>query len=201
MASILGYSSGTSMTVFGSGDITGAPGGLTGTGARIDASRPNRVPGQPCRAPSGSPKFQWLNPAAWTINDYQLGSFPTASVGECSGPGLANTDFSVHKNFKVGEKVTLQFRMEFFNVFNKVQFKGFSEDITGIHNDIVGNGFACPSLAATDPDTQSQFNSLCPHGVTNRVAWNFANNGQTNFGQAAADKGPREIQYSLKIEF
>ena len=201
LASILDYASGSSLTVFGSGNITGAPGGLTGTGARIDASRPDRVPGQSCRAPSGSPKFQWLNPNAWTLNGYQLGTFPTASVGECSGPGLANTDFSVHKNFKVGERVTLQFRMEFFNVFNKVQFKGFSEDITGIHNDIVNSGFACTSLAATDPNTSAQFATLCPGGVTNRVAWNFATNGTSNFGQAAADKGPREIQYSLKIEF
>src|SRR5207248_10422177 len=110
LASILDYASGTPLTVFAnSPDITGAPGGLTGTGVGQGETRPNRVFSQPCRAPSGSPKFQWLDPAAWTLDGFQLGRFGTASVGECSGPGIANTDFSVYKNFRVTERVTLQF--------------------------------------------------------------------------------------------
>src|SRR5207253_3762125 len=137
LAGILDYSSGSSLTVYANGSVVGAPGGFTGTGARTDATRPIRVAGQPCRAPSGSPKFQWLNPAAWTVDNYQLATFGTAGVGECLGPGLANTDFSVHKSFKVGERVTLQFRMEFFNLFNKVQFRGNSEDITSVDNNLI----------------------------------------------------------------
>ena len=199
LASILDYSSGPSLTVFANGSVSGAPGGFTGTGARTDATRPNRVPGQSCRAPSGSAKFQWLNPAAWTVDNYQLTSFGTAGVGECYGPGLANTDFSVHKNFKVGEKVTLQFRMEFFNVFNKTQFRSNSEDITGVDNNLINDAVACTSyLQANSPTT---FASSCPGGVTNRVVGNFATNGNQTFGQVQHDKGPREIQYSLKIEF
>jgi hypothetical protein len=99
LAAILDYASGPSMTVFANGEVDGAPGGFTGTGARPDATRPNRVPNQPCRAPSGSPKFQWLNQAAWTVDNYQLTTFGNASVGECYGPGIANTDFAVHKSF------------------------------------------------------------------------------------------------------
>jgi hypothetical protein len=33
-----------------------------------------------------------------------------------------NTDFSAFKNFRVHEGVTLQFRAEFFNLFNHAQF-------------------------------------------------------------------------------
>jgi hypothetical protein len=202
LASILDYSSGPSLTVFANGGISGADGGFTGTGVRTDAARPNRVAGQPCRAPSGSPKFQWLNPSAWTVDNYRLGTFGSAGVGECLGPGLANTDFSVHKKFKIGERVNLQFRMEFFNVFNKVQFRSNSEDITGVSNDLIDSAVACNAGNITDAG------SVCFGHTVNTVGWSFGLNphdntayGNPKFGQVQADKGPREIQYSLKIEF
>jgi hypothetical protein len=200
LAGILDYASGPSLTVFANGAVNGAPGGFTGTGARTDAARPNRVQGQPCRAPSGSAKFQWLNPAAWTVNNYRLTSFGNAGVGECLGPGLANTDFSVHKNFKLGERVTMQFRMDFFNFFNKVQFRSSSEDIDGVDTNLIDNAVACTTFYAATADPMD-FAAACPGGVTNRVSWNFAGAGNARFGQVQADKGPREIQYSLKIEF
>jgi hypothetical protein len=195
LAAILDYASGPSMTVFANGGLLEAAGGFTGTGARQDASRPNRVPGQGCRAPSGSPKFQWLNPGAWTVDNYRITTFGDAGVGQCLGPGIANTDFSIHKNFKVGERVKLQFRMEFFNLFNKVQFRSNSEDITGINNNLITNAQACNAGNIGDPT------SVCFGHAVNTVGWNFARNGNPTFGQAQHDKGPREIQYSLKIEF
>jgi hypothetical protein len=191
LAAILDYSSGPSLTVFANGEVTGAAGGFTGTGARQDAARPNRVPGQGCRAPSGSPKFQWLNQGAWTVDNYQLTTFGTAGVGQCLGPGIANTDFSIHKNFKIGERVKLQFRMEFFNIFNKVQFRSNSEDITGVDNNLISSAVSCNGSA--DP--------VCAGHAANTVGWNFAEFGNPTFGQVQHDKGPREIQYSLKIEF
>lgn len=191
LAAILDYSSGPSLTVFANGEVTGAAGGFTGTGARQDAARPNRVPGQGCRAPSGSPKFQWLNQSAWTVDNYQLTTFGTAGVGQCLGPGIANTDFSIHKNFKLGDRVKLQFRMEFFNIFNKVQFRSNSEDITGVDNNLISSAVSCNGSA--DP--------VCAGHAPNTVGWNFAELGNPTFGQVQHDKGPREIQYSLKIEF
>ena len=195
LASILDYASGPSLTVFANGEVSGADGGFTGTGARTDATRPDRIPGQSCRAPSGSPKFQWLNQAGWTMDNYRLTTFGTSGIGECYGPGLANTDFSVHKNFKVGEKITLQFRMEFFNVFNKVQFRSNSEDITGVDNNLINDAVACNAGNVGDSS------SVCFGHAINTVGWNFATNGNPTFGQVQHDKGPREIQYSLKIQF
>jgi hypothetical protein len=202
LAAILGYSSGTPLTVFLNGEIDGAPGGFTGTGDTQGAARPNRVKGEPCRAPSGSPKFQWLNPAAWTVDNYQLGTLGDEGVGPCSGPGIANTDFSIDKNFKIGERVKLQFRMDFFNVFNKVQFRSNSEDITGIDNNLIDRAVACNAGNIGDAG------SICFGHAINTVGWSFNSNprdgtayGHTTFGQAQHDKGPREIQYSLRIEF
>jgi hypothetical protein len=38
------------------------------------------------------------------------------------GPGLANVDFSVFKKFHIKEKLEVEFRAEFFNFFNRVNF-------------------------------------------------------------------------------
>jgi len=55
------------------------------------------------------------------------------------GPGFANTDFSVIKNLKIpwfigGEGANLQFRTEFFNVFNRVNLTQVNSDIANLSN-------------------------------------------------------------------
>ena len=53
---------------------------------------------------------------------YQLGFFGTLGRGTVRAPGLATVDFSVFKNFNVSESNQVQFRAEFFNFFNRVNF-------------------------------------------------------------------------------
>jgi len=38
------------------------------------------------------------------------------------GPGQWNTDFSVFKDFKIRERMSLQFRSEFYNILNHANF-------------------------------------------------------------------------------
>jgi hypothetical protein len=40
------------------------------------------------------------------------------------GPGINNFDLGIHKNFAVREEMSLQFRAEWFNLFNHTQFSG-----------------------------------------------------------------------------
>ena len=122
------------------------------------------------------------------MDNYQLGTFGNSSVGSCTGPGLANTDFSVFKNFKVTERVGMQFHMEFFNVFNHVQFRADQNNFQ------LANQAAGCTVAVSD-------NPLCAGHAANTVSYNFAQDGQSNFGQITGDKGPREIQYALKFTF
>ncbi len=190
-ASILSYASGPSESIFGlNGGASSdnapyqAPGGLQGTGDN-ENQKPNRVL-QDCRA-HGAPAYQWYNPAAFTLDNYQIGTFGNSSVGSCTGPGLANTDFSLYKTFKFTERVNLQFRMEFFNLFNKAQFRADQ-----INLQLAGSAVAC---------VNGNPNAACAGHANNTAAWNFASNGQQNFGQATGDRGPREIQYALKINF
>ncbi len=52
--------------------------------------------------------------------DYKtLGS---AGNGTVRGPGLYQYDLSVQKNFRLSEKLNLEFRTEFFNLTNTPQF-------------------------------------------------------------------------------
>ncbi len=51
-----------------------------------------------------------------------LGHYGTAGRGILSGPAMANTDFSILKDFGFKEHYRLQFRAEFFNAFNQVNF-------------------------------------------------------------------------------
>ncbi|OLB21133.1 MAG: hypothetical protein AUH15_09875 [Acidobacteriales bacterium 13_2_20CM_55_8] len=126
------------------------------------------------------------------MDNYPLGTLGNSPVGVCGGPGIANTDFSVYKNFKLTERVGMQFRLEFYNLFNKVQFRA-----DNLNNTLATTGYACDSKNVGDVN----FATRCPNGVTNLVSWNRATDADINFGQLTGDRGPREIQYALKFTF
>jgi hypothetical protein len=54
------------------------------------------------------------------------------------GPGVNNTDLALLKDVKVTSTTSLEFRAEFFNVFNHAQFYGLSS-VDGNFNDGPGN--------------------------------------------------------------
>jgi hypothetical protein len=186
VSGILGYSTGTSITTYGLRAVNSnggpgteaAPGGLNGLGGSQDNFRPNLVPGQGCRAVHPAVKNDWLNPARYTLVGYALGQTTgDAGVGDCLGPGLANTDMGVYKNFKATERLTIQFRMDFFNLFNKAQFLGDSQGFSPLNPNLDTN-----ATVGTNNIVQS-YNPNPAYGVSNQ------------------DKGPREIQYGIKFNF
>jgi Carboxypeptidase regulatory-like domain len=101
-------------------------------------------PDQTCSPQKGSPTLaQWFNTSCFAAPP--SGELGTASRTPVSGPGFANTDFSAVKNFPLGfyEGTQLQFRAEFFNLFNHPQFGAPSGDLNsptfGIVNTTVNN--------------------------------------------------------------
>ena len=111
---------------------TGGVPGLSGNGSApsgtgYNGSSPGRTWSRASTATSnGGDKTQWLNPAAWTLNGYQIGTNGTAGRNTCNGPGLFQTDASLYKNIRLGRRVKLQLRFEVFNLFNTVNFLGNS---------------------------------------------------------------------------
>jgi hypothetical protein len=79
------------------------------------ATRPDVVPGQQMTYPQT--RNQWFNTAIFQKPAF--GYFGNAGVGTITGPGLLNFDMGLYKDFAFNErKQVLQFRSEFFNVFN-----------------------------------------------------------------------------------
>src|SRR5215472_6933377 len=82
------------------------------------------VAGNPtCTAPSQiHTKQHWFNPCAFA--PAPAGELGTAARAPVYGPRFVNTDFSLIKNFPMSfrEGMNLQFRAEFFNIFNHPQF-------------------------------------------------------------------------------
>ena len=63
---------------------------------------------------------EWFDPTAFSLPP--AGTFGNLGRGTFSGPGLADVDFSLFKNTALTEKTNLEFRAEFFNIFNRVNF-------------------------------------------------------------------------------
>ena len=104
------------------GVCLGLNGGPSGTGFN-DNQVPNRVPGESCK-PSSGPDEQIINPNAYTLNGFVLGSIGTAERGDCNGPGYFQTDLAFYKNIPLSGRVKLQFRWDIFNFFNNTNFLG-----------------------------------------------------------------------------
>ncbi|MBI3644474.1 MAG: TonB-dependent receptor [Acidobacteriales bacterium] len=68
-----------------------------------------------------------FDPTAFALPVQDANSTPLQLLGNsprtiCCGPGINNFDFSVQKVTQIGESKHLEFRAEFFNVFNHTQF-------------------------------------------------------------------------------
>ena len=116
-------------------------------------------------------------PVYGCLGGYHFGSTPRNGL---YGPHYRNFDFSLNKNTKLGERVIMELRADFFNIFNHPNFANpllpsFNVlwDNNGVTNTGTGTGFF--PLAAT-PDVGAQ-NPFLGGG------------------------GPRDIQVSLRFSF
>jgi hypothetical protein len=70
-------------------------------------------------------------------------------------PGIDNFDFAIFKSFQLGERYHLQFRTEFFNLFNHPQFgppgTGFNPTTTNGVVDTTANGFGAITDTINSP--------------------------------------------------
>jgi hypothetical protein len=95
-------------------------------GSNISGDGDTRNPDRPSLNPSfsgpivtGNPN-QWFNPNAFILPT--PGTYGNMGRGALIGPGLADLDMSLFKNFPLTERASFQFRSEFFNVLNHANF-------------------------------------------------------------------------------
>jgi hypothetical protein len=114
VSGVINAQSGGPLTIYAGKDQS-----LTGIGkdrARIVGTQTTL--GGPCA--NTSPCLNYLNSAAFALP--ATGEFGNAGKGALTGPGSLTWDTGLFKRFKVNDRITLQFRSEFFNTINHARF-------------------------------------------------------------------------------
>ena len=150
-----------------------APDGAKGT------ERPDLVSGKSLTPSGGRSVAEWINPAAFAYPAASSG-FGNAPRDLVRGPGTWQIDLSVDKTFELWEEGKLQFRSEFYNVFNHPQL--------GQPNAICN--LPAPTLSNPRPQGCSGFGS-----ITSTVNLNLS--PMTPVGTGT----PREMQFAFRLEF
>ena len=146
-----------------------------------------------CSHPGHQTLDCWFNQAAFSMP--ALSSVPGGCGGQCfarnfgnarraalRGPDMVNFDFSAYKTFQLGERFGLEFRAEFFNIFNH---PAFSLPNLGSGGGSSGAGFVNFSCSNPSPPTPT----AC---------------SRSGGGAAITSTLPdaqREIQFGLKLQF
>jgi Carboxypeptidase regulatory-like domain/TonB dependent receptor len=141
-----------------------APVGASGT------QRPDLVPGVSLTPPGGKTIAEWINPAAFAT---PAGEFGTAPRDLVRGPGTWQVDFGLGKHIPLTERASLDFRSEFFNIFNHPQLG--------------------PPQATFNPANTTGFGSIISTVNLNTAIVNPI----TPVGSGT----PREIQFALRLSF
>jgi len=147
-----------------------APNGASGT------QRPDLVPGVSLTPPGGRTRAQWINRAAFTT---PAGDFGDAPRNLLRGPGTWQTDMGAAKTISFGERAQLEFRSEFYNIFN--------------HPQLGQPQATCDLSTAAPTGCQAGFGS-----IINTINLNTAIvNPITPVGTGT----PREMQFALRLQF
>ena len=137
---IISWHSGFPLSLYGAGD--------SGTGSPENRPDCNGWAGSPNQYPKtvNVQGIQWFDPTAFT--NAATGTFGNCPAqGPVIGPGYADADISLQKNFPVTERMKVQFRADFLNALNHPNFN--------VPNDSVGAGFGISST--TQDQRQLQF--------------------------------------------
>jgi Carboxypeptidase regulatory-like domain/TonB-dependent Receptor Plug Domain/TonB dependent receptor len=155
--------------------------------------RPNLVPGVNPILSHWTASTGYLNPLAFVQPAF--GAFGDLGRNSIYGPGLRNVDFSITKNTRLMERLSLQLRAEFFNIFNHPTFALPAHNITPGY---VDNG--SPGSPQVVPNPSAHVNGditqpLLPMGLITQTP----DVAQTNPGLGGG--GPRVIQLGAKFTF
>jgi len=125
---------GVASNIFGSWELTSTVVARTGfpINVTVDRSasavpdgnntnqRPDLVPGVSLTPQGGANIGEWINPAAFAVP--ADGTFGNAPRDLARGPGAWQFDMGIGKHIPLTERAQLEFRAEFFNIFNHPQY-------------------------------------------------------------------------------
>ncbi len=147
------------------------PNGVRGTGSTVTAL--TNTAGQIVGYLADNPNAEYIRAGS--------GAVPNSARNTMQLPGINNIDFSIFKNFRLGETRKIQLRADFFNLFNHPQY------IPGSPNDV--QPVATTGVAQVNTITAASLSLLDPSKATfNRADRVFPSN-------------PRSIQLALRFDF
>ena len=139
---------------------------MSGSSQRADQIKPSvQIYGNVGRTVS------YFDPLAFT--SVTAPRFGTAGYRSLRGPGLVNWDFGVHREFRMSERVKLQFRMEAFNFSNTPHF--------------------------SNPNGNASNLVLNPDGSINNLGGFSTITGVTNLSRDGIDE--RQFRFGLRLSF
>jgi hypothetical protein len=147
------------------------PAGVTGTGSTVTALR--NTAGETVGYLADNPNAEYIRAG--------LGALSNSARNTLQLPGINNIDFSLFKNFRLGEARRIQLRADFFNAFNHPQYiPGSPNDIQPVNTTGFGqvNTVTAGNLSLANP-------ALATFNRADRV---FPSN-------------PRVIQIALRFDF
>jgi hypothetical protein len=137
-------------------------------GNTAGTQRPDLVPGVSLTPPQGKNVAEWINPAAFAP---PAGEFGTASRNLLRGPGNWQIDLGAGKKVPIRERGQLEFRSEFYNIFNHPQLG--------------------QPQATFNPSNTTSFGSII----------NTVNTSIVSPITPVGSGTPREMQFALRLEF
>ena len=173
----------------------GDPSNTRGIGAGFLSERPS-CPGRVHvvkkrvnATPTSTAYIQWFNPG--DVLNAAPDTFGTCSVGNIRGPNYADVDLSLHKDFRITEGKTLQFRFEALNAFN--------HPVWTFSGGPSGGSFDTGSFVP-DPQNPCGYGTAagpCPTSLNG----SSANSSNPNFGNITGSQSARSLQFGLKFIF
>jgi hypothetical protein len=146
------------------------PSSYTSPVGNSGTQRPDLVRGVSLTPPGGRSIRQWINPAAFAK---PAGEFGDAPRNLLRGPGTWQVDMGAAKTFPLRERMQLEFRGEFYNIFNH------------------------PQLG----QPQSSFNPSAPGGFGSIINTVNLNTAIVNPITPVGSGTPREIQLAVRLDF
>jgi hypothetical protein len=172
--------------------VTSPLNSLTGTGFNQN-NRPDRGSVNCNASESGR---QVLNPNAFTLVGYTLGTIGNAARGSCFGPHNRNFDVQFAKNWIFKEHYRLKFSMDMFNIFNHANFPGSELEAAGFS----GSGLHCNDAVGPCGLTVNPMTGVTKD-LTNNIVSVQDSGANSNFGRTNRVQPGRELQYTLKFTF
>jgi hypothetical protein len=151
----------------------------------VASTRPDVTPGcnpyvrtRALNPQSGIVEPQWINRSCYSLQP--VGTLGDAGRNTLVGPRFVNLDFALHKETRITERLSAQFRAEFFNIANRTDFGAPGATLFS---------FACPAGFFLCPTTAEGGGDA---GLTN-PSYGFIGGTIPN--------SQREVQFAVELRF